>query len=116
MAERLSLDSTYRALAHPARRRLVEVLRSGEARVTDLAAEFPVSLATTSKHIQTLESAGIVSRRIQGRDHVIALEPRRLAEASAWLESYRSLWEGRLDKLGEAIDRRREAAARREHR
>jgi DNA-binding transcriptional ArsR family regulator len=99
----LALDSTYGALAHPARRRLLELLRQGEARVTALAGAFPVSLATTSKHIQVLESAGLVTRTVNGRDHVIALEPTRLADASAWLDTYRSFWEVRLDKFGKAL-------------
>jgi DNA-binding transcriptional ArsR family regulator len=71
--------------------------------VTDLARAFPVSLASTSKHIRVLESAGLITRRVHGRDHLISLEPRRLAQAGAWIEGYRSFWESRLDKLGEAL-------------
>jgi DNA-binding transcriptional ArsR family regulator len=104
MAERgLTLDSTYGALAHPARRRILELLRHGDARVTGLAGAFPVSLATTSKHIKVLEAAGLVTRTVHGRDHVIALEPTQLADASAWLDAYRAFWESRLDRFGEAL-------------
>jgi DNA-binding transcriptional ArsR family regulator len=105
MAEHsFALDSTYGALAHPARRRLLELLRDGEARVTALAAAFTVSLATTSKHIQVLETAGLVTRTVSGRDHLIALQPARLAEASAWIDTYRTFWESRLDKFAEALE------------
>jgi DNA-binding transcriptional ArsR family regulator len=104
MAEHaLALDHTYGALAHPARRRILELLRRGEARVTALAGAFPVSLATTSKHIKVLEAAGLVTRTINGRDHLIALQPARLAEASAWLDAYRDFWDARLDRFGEAL-------------
>jgi DNA-binding transcriptional ArsR family regulator len=106
----LALDSTYRALAHPARRRLLELLRQGEARVTALAGAFPVSLATTSKHIQVLEAAGLVTRTVNGRDHVIALEPTRLADASAWLDTYRAVWETRLDRFGKALQAKTDAS------
>ncbi|HEV7162540.1 MAG TPA: metalloregulator ArsR/SmtB family transcription factor [Solirubrobacteraceae bacterium] len=105
----LALDSTYGALAHPARRRLLEILRQGEARVTALADAFTVSLATTSKHIKVLEAAGLVTRTVNGRDHVIALQPARLAEASAWLDSYRMFWESRLDKFAEALEEKADA-------
>jgi DNA-binding transcriptional ArsR family regulator len=106
----LALDSTYGALAHPARRRILELLRHGEARVTALAGAFPVSLATTSKHIKVLEAAGLVTRTVTGRDHVIALEPTQLAHASAWLDAYRAFWEARLDRFGEALQARTETA------
>jgi DNA-binding transcriptional ArsR family regulator len=107
----LALDSTYGALAHPARRRILELLRQGEARVTALAGAFPVSLATTSKHIKVLEAAGLVTRTVNGRDHLIALEPTQLAEASAWLDPYRAFWETRLDRFGEALQAKTETAA-----
>jgi DNA-binding transcriptional ArsR family regulator len=111
MAEHLlTLDGTYGALAHPARRRMLELLRHGEARVTALAGSFPVSLATTSKHIKVLEAAGLVTRTVNGRDHVIALEPTQLADASEWLDTYRAFWEARLDRFGEALQARTETS------
>lgn len=91
--------STFAALGHPVRLDLVERLRRGEARVTELAEPFPMSLAAVSKHLRVLEGAGIVRRRIVGRDHWIALDPRPLAEASAWLVDPTSFWAGRLDAL-----------------
>jgi DNA-binding transcriptional ArsR family regulator len=108
MAEYVSpLDATYGALAHPARRQLLDLLRAGDARVTELASAFPVSLATTSKHIRVLESAGLITRTIHGRDHLIALEPDRLAQASAWIDAYRVFWESRLDKFAQALEVKR---------
>ena len=93
------LDQTYGALAHPVRRGLLELLRSGPERVTNLAAQFDVSLAATSKHIQVLESAGLITRTISGRDHLIAPEFHRLVEAGRWIDTYQSFWESRLDAL-----------------
>lgn len=97
MVERL--DLTYSALAHPIRREVLERLRSGPQRVTALAEPFEVSLAAVSKHLQMLERAGLVSRRPQGREHLLALQPAPLADASGWLDRYRRFWEGRLDYL-----------------
>jgi DNA-binding transcriptional ArsR family regulator len=95
----MDLDLVYGALAHQARRRLVEQIAPSPARVTELAAAFPVSLAATSKHIRVLEHAGLVHREVRGRDHFLSLEPAPLAEATAWLAGYRRFWEQRLDLL-----------------
>ncbi len=93
------LDLTYSALAHPIRREVLERLRSGPQRVTALAEPFEVSLAAVSKHLRVLERAGLVTRRLQGREHLLALQPAPLADASIWLDGYRRFWEGRLDDL-----------------
>jgi DNA-binding transcriptional ArsR family regulator len=99
MVERLSiaLGATYGALEHEVRRSMLEELRAGEARVTDLAAPFDMSLAAASKHIRVLERAGLVRRTVVGREHRISLEAGPLAPASEWLETYRGFWTGRLD-------------------
>jgi DNA-binding transcriptional ArsR family regulator len=93
------LDSIYAAISHPVRRGVLEKLRPGPARVTDLAAPFAMSLAAVSKHIRVLEAAGLVIRTVVGREHKLALEPSRMRAASDWLASYRRFWEGRLDVL-----------------
>jgi DNA-binding transcriptional ArsR family regulator len=93
------LDLVYAALAHPVRRALLEHLRPGGAKVTDLAAPFPMSLAAVSKHIRVLESAGLIQRTIRGREHQLVLEPSPLMSAAGWLDSYRLFWEERLDLL-----------------
>lgn len=91
--------STFAALGHPVRLDLVERLRRGEARVTELAHPFPISLAAVSKHLRVLEGAGVIRRRVVGRDHWIALDLRPLAGASAWLADPTAFWTGRLDAL-----------------
>lgn len=93
------LDVVYAALAHPVRRALLEHLRPGGAKVTDLAAPFRMSLAAVSKHIRVLESAGLIQRTIRGREHQLVLEPSPLMSAAGWLDSYRRFWEERLDVL-----------------
>jgi DNA-binding transcriptional ArsR family regulator len=86
---------------------MVEQLHAQDARVTELAAGFDISLAGASKHIQVLESAGLLRRTIRGRDHHLALEPQPLAEAAAWIDTYRAFWERRLDAL-DALFRRQD--------
>jgi DNA-binding transcriptional ArsR family regulator len=102
-----TLDRTYAALAHPIRREVLERLKAGPERVTTLAVPFDVSLAAASKHIRMLESAGLVNRSIQGRDHILSLEPNALAEARDWIDTYRWFWESRLDALEVHLEARR---------
>lgn len=93
------LDAAYSALAHPVRRDILARLRKGQARVTDLAEPFDLSLAAVSKHIRVLEDANLVQRSVRGREHRLRLNARPLMEASTWLEGYRRFWEERLDAL-----------------
>ena len=76
-----------------------ELLRLESMRVTELAAPFDVSLEAASKHIRVLEAAGLVSRSIRGRDHVLSLDAEPLLPAAEWIQSYRSFWEERLRAL-----------------
>jgi DNA-binding transcriptional ArsR family regulator len=93
------LNRTYAAIADPTRRAILMRLTQGEARVTELAEPFAMSLNAVSKHLRVLEQAGLVQRRVQGRDHYLALQPEALRTAAAWLDTYRQFWEKRLDTL-----------------
>ncbi|MDB5434208.1 MAG: arsR [Phenylobacterium sp.] len=93
------IDATLAALADPTRRAILARLAQGEARVTELAAPFAISLNSVSKHIRMLERARLVSRRIEGRDHVLSFNPEPLDEAERWIAGQRGLWAHRLRVL-----------------
>lgn len=93
------LDQVFRALADPTRRALLAQLRDGEQRVSDLAEPHDMSLAAVSKHIRSLERAGLVARRIQGRTHHCRLNPAALSNAHEWLSFYEQFWNEKLDAL-----------------
>jgi DNA-binding transcriptional ArsR family regulator len=99
MGEYSNLDETLAALADPTRRAILARLAAGEARVTDLAAPFAISLNSVSKHIRMLERADLVRRRKQGREHVLSLNPTPLDQAARWLDEQRALWAWRLGEL-----------------
>lgn len=101
------LDRTFGALADPSRRAILRELAGGERRVTELATPFPVSLNAVSKHVKVLERAGLVRRRVRGREHFIGLAPEPLREASGWIDQYRAFWEPRLDALEAFLDESR---------
>ena len=94
-----SLDQTMAALADPTRRAILQRLARGEARVTELARPFAISLNSVSKHIRMLERARLVRRRRVGREHRLAFDPQPLDEAAAWIEAQRTFWNTRLDAL-----------------
>jgi DNA-binding transcriptional ArsR family regulator len=93
------LDATLVALADPTRRAILQRLSRGEARVTDLAQPFAMSLNAVSKHIRMLERARLVRRRRVGREHLLSLDPAPLDEAAAWIDAQRADWTARLDAL-----------------
>jgi DNA-binding transcriptional ArsR family regulator len=111
----VALDRTLVALADPTRRAILARLSRGEARVTEVAAPFPISLNAVSKHIRMLEGARLVRRRRSGRDHFLSLNTKPLDEAVKWIETQRSLWAQRLEALDIALSAD-EAARKETHR
>lgn len=98
------LDATFAALADPTRRAILARLATGEASVTELARPFAMSQPAISKHLRVLERAGLISRRRAAQRRPRRLEPRPLAEATAWLEHYRRFWEGNFQRLDALLD------------
>ena len=94
-----TLDTVYAALADPTRRAIIGLLIRGDTTVGVLADRFPMSFNGVSKHVKVLERAGLVARRVTGREHWLTLDPGPLGQASRWLENYRAFWETRLAAL-----------------
>ena len=99
-----SLDATFSALADPTRRAILTRLASGEASVVELARPFAMSQPAISKHLKVLERAGLIRRGRDAQRRPRRLEPRRLAEATEWLERYRRLWEGNYQRLDALLE------------
>ena len=110
MEAQTELDHTLIALADPTRRAILQRLSRGEARVTELAQPFAMSLNAVSKHIRMLERARLVRRRRAGREHLLSLDPRPLDAAAAWIDTQRALWNARLDALDELLRAEERAA------
>ena len=94
-----NLDQTLLALADPTRRAILQRLSRGEARVTELAQPFHMSLNAVSKHIRILERADLVRRRTAGREHFLSFNRQQLDELATWIETQRAEWNARLDAL-----------------
>lgn len=93
------LNAVFHALGDATRRRMLHELSAGERTVSQLAAPFAMSLAAASKHIRTLEGAGLIRREVQGRVHLCRLDAGPLSEANRWLQNYERFWNSRLDEL-----------------
>ena len=98
------LDDVFSALAHPTRRKMLELFASKEWCVTELAGRFPGSLNVVSKHVKSLERAGLVSRRCQGRVHHLKMNPAPLADASEFINRHRKRWARQLHRLATYMD------------
>jgi DNA-binding transcriptional ArsR family regulator len=98
------IDAVLTALADPTRRAILHRLVDGEARVTDVAAPFPMSLNSVSKHIQVLERANLVVRRRAGREHYLSRNPRGLDEAATWMAAEHLKWNAAFDRLARALE------------
>lgn len=93
------LDQVFFALSDSTRRAIVGRLAAGSTTVGELSEPFAVSKPAISKHMKVLERAGLISRQIQGRQHLCDLNPRALEEARDWISFHRDFWENRLDEL-----------------
>lgn len=93
------LDATFRALADPTRRAILSRLLQGEASVGELAEPFAMSQPAVSRHLKMLERAGLVSVGRDAQRRPRKIEPKPLADAAAWIERYRDLWDANFQRL-----------------
>src|SRR5688572_23016571 len=103
MLNQSRIDQVFHALGDPTRRRLVEQLSRGPASVSDLAAPLGITLAAVVQHLQVLERSGVVHTQKVGRVRTCRIEPTGLDVAAEWIAERSSLWERRLDRLGEIL-------------
>ena len=99
----------FQLLADPTRHRLVEALRSGERSVGELVDAVDIGQPGVSRQLAILQGARVVSVRPDGRRRLYSLRPERFRELEAWMESYRDVWEARLDRFGAELDRRQQS-------
>lgn len=101
-----SLDRAFHALADPTRRSIVEGLAKGSRSVSELAEPLDMSLSGVMQHLQVLEESGLVASEKRGRVRTCTLRAEALGEVEEWIGRRRTLWEQRLDRLGDYLDAR----------
>jgi DNA-binding transcriptional ArsR family regulator len=93
----------FEVLAEPHRRRIVELLRTEERSVNDLVMALGISQPAVSKHLRVLKDAGVVAVHPDAQRRLYTLRPEPLMELDTWLDSYRSLWEERFNRLDDYL-------------
>jgi DNA-binding transcriptional ArsR family regulator len=107
------LDATFTALADPTRRAILARLALGEASVAELAEPFDISQPAISKHLKILERAELISVGQDAQRRPRRIEAKPLAEASAWLERYRDIWEASFERLDILLEELKANSAKR---
>ena len=97
----------FEVLADPTRRRLLQALRAGEHSVSDLVKKVDVNQPGVSKQLRILHDAGFVSVRPDQQRRLYSLRPEPFKRLDSWMDDYRQLWEGRLDRLAAQLERKR---------
>lgn len=97
------VNDSFKALSHPIRREIVERLASGPATVGEATRGIGVSKPAITKHLKVLEETGVVSRRIEGRTHVLSLETEALDEVTEWMDRQREIWTRLFDVVDDYL-------------
>jgi DNA-binding transcriptional ArsR family regulator len=101
--KKISVHQVFHALGDPTRRTIVERLSEGPVSVSQLAAPLKITLAAVVQHLQVLEKSNLVRTEKVGRVRTCRVEPAGLMVAQQWIDDQRSLWERRLDRLGDLL-------------
>ncbi|HTM81067.1 metalloregulator ArsR/SmtB family transcription factor [Asticcacaulis sp.] len=99
-----SLDAAFHALADPTRRAVLSRLAQGPAPVTELAAPFDMGLPSFMKHLNILQTDGLISSEKVGRVRTCRVNAEKLAAAETWLSEQRALWQARTDRLADYVE------------
>jgi DNA-binding transcriptional ArsR family regulator len=99
------LDALFAAVADPTRRGILQRLGRGDASIGDLAGAFAMTLTGIKKHVSILEEAGLVRTEKVGRVRTCRIGPRRLDDASQWIQTHQQMAEARLDRLEAFLER-----------
>ena len=102
------MNATLSALAEPNRLQIVDFLRGGPRPVGAIAGELRLRQPQVSKHLRVLSEAGLVEAHPVAQQRIYRLRSEPFQELDAWLESYRRLWDERLDRLDEVLQKLQE--------
>ena len=98
-----NLDQVFFALSDGTRRAILSRLTEGSTTIGELAEPFEMTSPAISRHMKILENAGLIKRRIRGRQHHCTLATDALRTAEDWINFHRKFWEGRLDALDDLL-------------
>lgn len=106
MNRRPAHEDVFQAIAHPARRKLLELLEKDELPVAELAKDFHATAPALSQHLTVLKKAGLVEERREGRQRLYRLTPAPLKEVDDWVSSHKAYWVVKMAALGDYLRRK----------
>lgn len=101
----IQLDLVFNSLANPTRRDILQRVTNSEQTVSEIAAQYKMSFAAISKHLKILEKAKLISKRRNGRQHIVTAQPSALRSVQDYLDQYEKLWDKRFDALEELLNK-----------
>jgi DNA-binding transcriptional ArsR family regulator len=99
-----NIDQVLHALGDPTRRAILDQLSPGPMSVSRLATPFEMTLTAVMQHLQVLEESGLVHTEKVGRVRTCRIETAGFSVLEQWIADRRSMWERRLDRLGDVLD------------
>lgn len=103
-----SITKILKAIADPTRREIFHalVLAATAMPITQISGQFEISRQGITKHLKTLEDAGLVQINTKGRERYCYANPRPLKEVNQWLKFYEQFWNDALGNLGSYLDQK----------
>ena len=95
----------FNAISDPTRRSILMSLTMETKNVNTLADQFDMTRQAVSLHVKYLQECGVITIKKEGRERYCKLEVQQLAQVADWLEPFRTLWEGRLDRLDKLLNK-----------
>jgi DNA-binding transcriptional ArsR family regulator len=97
------LSPLFHALADGTRRGILSALAHGPMTVSALAQPTGLRLPTVMRHLDVLETVGLIATTKDGRVRSCALVPAALTPMQGWIADQRAVWDGRLDRLEDYV-------------
>lgn len=107
MRSKIAGNDTFRAIADPTRRAVLDLLSEGERKVNDLVGRFRMTQPAMSQHLRVLRRAGLVTHRRAGRERIYRIRPVELKPVADWVGPYERFWKRKLNALGEFLEKER---------
>jgi DNA-binding transcriptional ArsR family regulator len=101
--QKVNIDRVFHALGDPTRRAIVERLSEAPISASHLAIPLKITVAAVVQHLQILEKSGLVRTTKVGRVRTCSIEPKGFSVAEQWIGERRTMWEKRLDRLGDFL-------------
>jgi DNA-binding transcriptional ArsR family regulator len=101
---KINIDRLFHALGDPTRRAMLDRLSQGPLSVSGLAGPLGITLTAVAQHLQILEECGLAHTEKLGRVRTCRIESAGFNSLEQWIRDHRTVWERRLDRLGELLE------------